>query len=131
MIFQSCYIAGENAPLVLAASATYTTDTTTTAVFTGQGKMWVEIVVTAYTGGSGVENVEIWVERNTVANTVDWVPLGNITLGDAAGIGMAMTTGTFRKLIYNTGDYQLRLNVQPYGSASSVTFSANIYPVLE
>ena len=114
---------------VLQASTTITTSTQSSGVFAGRGLFEIEIDVTALSVGVGFDIVLFWIERNTAASTAVWQQIGCLAIGDATGVGLgAQTTDNYHFLVQNTGDNQLRINAQVLGSASSVTYSANIYP---
>jgi hypothetical protein len=115
---------------VLVASNTIVTSTQTTAVFVGRGAFEVEILVTALSTGTAFDIVIFYVERNTAAATTTWQQIGALPIGDATGVGLsAQGVDDYHFAVMNTGDYQTRLNVQVLGSAASVTYSANVYPL--
>ncbi len=113
----------------LQASNTITSSTQTTAVVVGRGTFEVEILVTALSLGTAFDIVIFYVERNTLASTTTWFQIGALPIGDATGVGLsAQGVDNYHFSVTNTGDHQLRLNVQMLGSAASVTYSANLYP---
>jgi len=121
----------ENGPLAVAASATYTTDTTGTAVTIGKGRFDLKVNVSALTLGTSFDTVTLMVERNTLKSTSTWVSLCTpLVIGaDADGAGEAVSTGDYVFGLNNTGDHQIRVKTYLSGSASSITYSANAYPL--
>lgn len=113
---------------VLQASTTNTSTTQSTAVELGKGSFIVEFKVTAVHQESGFDSVILWVESNTKADTTTYVQIGAMPIGDATGIGVAQTTGTFGVPVDNYNDNGVRINCAMQGSTDSITYSAKAYP---
>jgi hypothetical protein len=114
----------------LQAAVTITTSTQSTGVFCGRGLFEVVINVTALTTGVGFDIVIFYVERNTIAADTTWQQIGALPVGDVTGVGLSnQGVDNYYFAVHNSGDYQLRINAQVLGSAASVTYSADIYPV--
>ena len=114
----------------LQASVTITTTTQSTPVFCGRGVFEVAIDVTALTLGTGFDVVVFYVERDSIASTTTWQQIGMLAVGDATGVGLS-TQGvdSYYFAVHNSSDNRIRINAYVLGSAASVTYSADIYPL--
>ena len=114
----------------LQASTTITSSTQSTGVFCGRGVFEVAINVTALSTGVGFDIVIFYVERNTLAATTTWQQIGALPVGDQTGVGLSnQGVDNYYFAVHNSGDNQIRINAQVLGSAASVTYSADIYPL--
>jgi len=113
----------------LQASTTITTSTATTAVFVGKGRLDIEIDVTAFSKGTGFDTVNFLVQANTSSASTTWVEIGQLVIGDATGLGSAFDVDNYVISVNNLQDNQIRIYAYVNGSAASVTYSANAYPL--
>jgi hypothetical protein len=113
----------------LVASKQISTSTAEAGVFVGKGLMMIKLSVTALTLGSGYDVVNFLIQRNTAAATSTWEEIGQVCVGDVAGLGVAQGADVYTFVVNNTGDYQIRVNAYLAGSAVNVTYSAQAYPL--
>jgi len=114
---------------VLSASGQVTSSTEGAGVFVGRGLFMCELTVTSILLGSGFDTINFMIERNTMRATGQWTNIGQLVLGDATGIGVALGIDVYTFPIWNDGDNQVRVYTYVNGSASAVTWSAKLYPL--
>ncbi len=114
---------------VLSASGQVTASTEGAGVFVGRGLFMLELTVSTILLGSGFDTINFMVQRNTSRLPGQWTNIGQLCIGDATGIGVALGIDVYTFPIWNDGDSEVRIYTYVNGSASAVTWAAKLYPM--
>ena len=117
--------------VVLKASTTETSSTDTAGVTIGKGRYEIDVTISAIDVASGDEFYGILIEGNTEKDTTTWETLAANRFGHSSvnSTGVSDSATTYKFIVDNPLDYQLRVSSVIGGTSPSITYAVTAYRV--